>query len=56
VQDVPISKPLSRSDVARLQEALDAAQELPEVCGEFSHGILQFLISFAIRKTLLSFI
>ncbi|KAM0851086.1 hypothetical protein ACQ4PT_052639 [Festuca glaucescens] len=30
VQDVPISKPLSRSDVARLQEALDAAQELPE--------------------------
>uniref|UniRef100_A0A453CGJ8 Checkpoint protein n=1 Tax=Aegilops tauschii subsp. strangulata TaxID=200361 RepID=A0A453CGJ8_AEGTS len=30
VQDVPISKPLSRSDVARLQDALDAAQELPE--------------------------
>uniref|UniRef100_A0ACD5V497 Uncharacterized protein n=1 Tax=Avena sativa TaxID=4498 RepID=A0ACD5V497_AVESA len=30
VQDVPISKPLSRSDVARLQAALDAAQELPE--------------------------
>ncbi|KAF0893465.1 hypothetical protein E2562_025258 [Oryza meyeriana var. granulata] len=31
VQDVPISRPLSRSDVERLQAALDAAQELPQV-------------------------
>lgn len=30
VQDVPISRPLSRSDVERLQAALDAAQELPQ--------------------------
>lgn len=30
VQDVPISRPLSSSDVGRLQAALDAAQELPE--------------------------
>lgn len=29
VQDVPISKPLSRSDMAELQEALDASQEMP---------------------------
>jgi HUS1 checkpoint protein len=31
VQDVPISRPLSRSDVERLQAALDAAQDLPQV-------------------------
>lgn len=31
VQDVPISRPLSRSDVERLQAALDSAQELPQV-------------------------
>ncbi|KAL6652340.1 hypothetical protein ACP70R_011265 [Stipagrostis hirtigluma subsp. patula] len=30
VQDVPISRPLSRDDVERLQSALDAAQELPQ--------------------------
>uniref|UniRef100_A0A0D9ZNC7 Checkpoint protein n=1 Tax=Oryza glumipatula TaxID=40148 RepID=A0A0D9ZNC7_9ORYZ len=30
VQDVPISRPLSRSDVERLQAALDSAQELPQ--------------------------
>ncbi|XP_010918466.1 uncharacterized protein [Elaeis guineensis] len=29
VQDVPISKPLSRADVLQLQSALDAAQDLP---------------------------
>nr|GMD30544.1 checkpoint protein hus1 [Ipomoea batatas]GMD38808.1 checkpoint protein hus1 [Ipomoea batatas]GMD53429.1 checkpoint protein hus1 [Ipomoea batatas] len=29
IQDVPISKPLSRSDVLELQTALDAAQDLP---------------------------
>ncbi|CAN4088592.1 unnamed protein product [Withania somnifera] len=29
IQDVPISKPLSRSDVLELQTALDMAQELP---------------------------
>ncbi|XP_026665118.2 uncharacterized protein LOC120103909 isoform X2 [Phoenix dactylifera] len=29
VQDVPISKPLSRTDVLQLQSALDAAQDLP---------------------------
>ena len=32
VQDVPISRPLSRSDVDRLQAALDAAKDLPQVC------------------------
>lgn len=32
VQDVPISRPLSRSDVERLQAALDAAKDLPQVC------------------------
>lgn len=31
VQDVPISKPLSRADVAELQASLDAAQDLPQV-------------------------
>jgi HUS1 checkpoint protein len=31
VQDVPISRTLSRSAVERLQAALDAAQELPQV-------------------------
>lgn len=31
VQDVPISKPLSRADVLQLQSALDAAQDLPQV-------------------------
>lgn len=31
VQDVPISKPLSRADVLQLQAALDAAQDLPQV-------------------------
>jgi len=31
VQDVPISRPLSRSDVERLQAALDAAKDLPQV-------------------------
>ncbi|PKA55998.1 hypothetical protein AXF42_Ash014670 [Apostasia shenzhenica] len=31
VQDVPISKPLSRSDIAQLQAALDASQDLPQV-------------------------
>ncbi|CAN4086470.1 unnamed protein product [Withania somnifera] len=30
IQDVPISKPLSRSDVLELQAALDMAQELPQ--------------------------
>ncbi|KAJ1271968.1 hypothetical protein BS78_06G167200 [Paspalum vaginatum] len=30
VQDVPISRPLSRSDVERLQAALDAAKDLPQ--------------------------
>ncbi|OAY74890.1 Checkpoint protein hus [Ananas comosus] len=30
VQDVPISKPLSRADVAELQASLDAAQDLPQ--------------------------
>lgn len=30
IQDVPISKPLSRSDVLELQTALDMAQELPQ--------------------------
>ncbi|XP_039138540.1 uncharacterized protein LOC120275883 [Dioscorea cayenensis subsp. rotundata] len=30
VQDVPISKPLSRADVLQLQAALDAAQDLPQ--------------------------
>ncbi|KAJ6839919.1 uncharacterized protein M6B38_311085 [Iris pallida] len=30
VQDVPISKPLSRADVVQLQAALDAAQDLPQ--------------------------
>ncbi|PKU76650.1 checkpoint protein HUS1B [Dendrobium catenatum] len=30
VQDVPISKPLSRADVVQLQTALDAAQDLPQ--------------------------
>ena len=29
IQDVPISKPLSRSDVLELQAALDMAQDLP---------------------------
>ena len=49
VQDVPISKPLSRSDVARLQAALDAAQELPEVWSfhiafcSFSCSFIKFL-------------
>lgn len=32
VQDVPISRPLSRSDVEQLQAALDAAKDLPQVC------------------------
>jgi HUS1 checkpoint protein len=32
VQDVPISRPLSRSDVERLHAALDAAKDLPKVC------------------------
>ena len=32
VQDVPISRPLSRSDIERLQAALDAAKDLPQVC------------------------
>ncbi|KAK8946263.1 hypothetical protein KSP40_PGU006723 [Platanthera guangdongensis] len=30
VQDVPISKPFSRADVAQLQDALDASQDLPQ--------------------------
>ncbi|KAL7605313.1 hypothetical protein Lser_V15G17691 [Lactuca serriola] len=30
IQDVPISKPLSRSDVLELQAALDMAQDLPQ--------------------------
>lgn len=30
IQDVPISKPLSRSDVLELQSALDMAQDLPQ--------------------------
>ncbi|XP_072983056.1 uncharacterized protein [Typha latifolia] len=30
VQDVPISKPLSKADVVQLQAALDAAQDLPQ--------------------------
>ncbi|KAJ1271970.1 hypothetical protein BS78_06G167200 [Paspalum vaginatum] len=30
IQDVPISRPLSRSDVERLQAALDAAKDLPQ--------------------------
>ncbi|WOK98901.1 Hus1-like protein [Canna indica] len=30
VQDVPISKPLSRADVLQIQSALDAAQDLPQ--------------------------
>ncbi|KAF8702784.1 hypothetical protein HU200_032615 [Digitaria exilis] len=30
VQDVPISRPLSRSDIERLQAALDAAKDLPQ--------------------------
>ncbi|KAJ4812053.1 Hus1-like protein [Rhynchospora pubera] len=30
VQDVPISKPLSRADVLQLQSVLDSAQELPQ--------------------------
>ncbi|KAG6477487.1 hypothetical protein ZIOFF_066754 [Zingiber officinale] len=30
VQDVPISKPLSRSDVLQIQSALDASQDLPQ--------------------------
>lgn len=30
IQDVPISKPLSRSDVVELQAALDLAQDLPQ--------------------------
>ncbi|KAJ3680326.1 hypothetical protein LUZ60_016604 [Juncus effusus] len=30
VQDVPISKPLSRADLVELQSALDAAQDLPQ--------------------------
>ncbi|AQK44990.1 hypothetical protein ZEAMMB73_Zm00001d025907 [Zea mays] len=32
IQDVPISRPLSRSDVERLHAALDAAKDLPKVC------------------------
>lgn len=31
IQDVPISKPLSRSDVMELQSALDMAQDIPQV-------------------------
>jgi HUS1 checkpoint protein len=31
VQDVPISKPLSRADLLQLQSVLDSAQELPQV-------------------------
>lgn len=30
IQDVPISKPLSRSDVMELQSALDMAQDIPQ--------------------------
>lgn len=30
IQDVPISKPLSRADVLELQTALDMAQDLPQ--------------------------
>lgn len=30
IQDVPISKPLSRTDMAELQAALDASQEMPK--------------------------
>nr|CAB3487722.1 unnamed protein product [Digitaria exilis] len=33
VQDVPISRPLSRSDIERLQAALDAAKDLPQLKG-----------------------
>lgn len=35
VQDVPISKPLSRSDVLQIQSALDASLDLPQVSVKF---------------------
>lgn len=47
VQDVPISRPLSSSDVGRLQAALDAAQELPEVLS-FHMTFYSLLLSFVI--------
>nr|CAB3502691.1 unnamed protein product [Digitaria exilis] len=45
VQDVPISRPLSRSDIERLQAALDAAKDLPQVCSVLAtpYGSFSFI-------------
>ncbi|XP_052182649.1 checkpoint protein hus1 [Diospyros lotus] len=37
IQDVPISKPLSRADLLELQAALDAAQDLPQTLVQVPH-------------------
>lgn len=49
IQDVPVSKPLSRAEVLELQAALDMAQDIPEVIvclGYRFEGLLFFFLLF----------
>ena len=46
IQDIPISKPLSRAQVTELQSALDTAQDLPQTLVQVRTPLFQFSLIF----------